>query len=203
MRNRFTLIELLVVIAIIAILAGMLLPALQKARERGRRANCINNLKQIGMAIVLFRDQQDRYPFERIPDPNDSDLTQGYKNPYKELGPGGTRDIKDIVLFLCPSKPKDPSLSGYLCIDNPPEEDEMDSVHAIMCDKDTNHGPDRMYGNILRGDLGVTGLAGSNGSIWYDVTNPNPPRYPTPLDAMSDPNAAPRRLGWVDNSPTQ
>jgi prepilin-type N-terminal cleavage/methylation domain-containing protein/prepilin-type processing-associated H-X9-DG protein len=105
--SKFTLIELLVVIAIIAILAGMLLPALNAARKRGQAADCINNLKQMGVAFSLLATDQDGKLPGGLDDGWDNELAVYFlKSKIKTIGnrvPKGSPTANGLGVFVCKS----------------------------------------------------------------------------------------------------
>jgi prepilin-type N-terminal cleavage/methylation domain-containing protein len=131
--HGFTLVELLVVIAIIGVLVGLLLPAVQAAREAARRSSCINNFKQVGVALHLYNDARNQLPpgaigtatnapeaftssgnlsfrllilpfMEQTPLFERCNLAQNYDNATYTTATGGTAINDSLVpAFLCPS----------------------------------------------------------------------------------------------------
>lgn len=112
-KNAFTLIELLVVIAIIAILAAILLPVLSQAQERGKRTSCLNNLKQIGTASLVYANDNNDW----VPSASGGLLpiqinSNGMSSVWSDLGipVNGTNGAASV--WDCPDRPGFPKFGG-------------------------------------------------------------------------------------------
>ncbi|MGH7138379.1 MAG: DUF1559 domain-containing protein [Pirellulales bacterium] len=171
-RHAFTLVELLVVIAIIGILIAMLLPAVQAARESANRSQCMNNLKQIGLALQSYHDAKKVFPSGYVDLNNNPALT-----PDNDVGPGWgwasmilpNMEQQNVFNLINFSQPVGMGVNATVSLVNIP---------AYQCPSDPLQDPIQIYdsslsapiatvahGNYVGCDGWIECLVGSTGTI--------------------------------------
>src|SRR5262245_41735963 len=187
-RRGFTLIELLVVIAIIAVLLGLLLPAVQKVREAANRMKCANNLKQAGLALHQFHDANGGFPPGEVagPFPRLGVMTTTahgswtFLLPYLEQQPLFAMYRKDLDFFHAGNQP---AVNQHVKILQCPSA-KADRVHAFQIVTQTgtaaciDYGPIREVDRTLA-DLGLIDRVG-------DYRGAMPPNSMTRLSDITD-----------------
>ncbi|WP_422923504.1 DUF1559 domain-containing protein [Singulisphaera sp. PoT] len=166
-RRGFTLIELLVVIAIIAVLIALLLPAVQAAREAARRAQCVNNLKQVGLAIHNYISTNDTVPPAGTLDVNSLSSANG-----GSIANNTNFQNASILLRLLPNIEQTAVYNAY----NFGQGDAYTTlaaanttvistkINAFICPSDANQGNSGTIFNFTTGTVGVTNYAVNGGA---------------------------------------